>query len=86
MILADFIESMNRLGQEKVPFLFMVDFEMANPLIVKLNDVDPKEILYSIQGFTNANINSPLGIVSMEKSPGSLLDYKKKFDKVLESP
>ena len=83
MILHDFIESMNRLGQEKVPFLFMVDFEMMNPLIIKLNDVDPKEILYSIQGFTNANINFPSGSVSMEKSPGSLLDYKKKFDKVL---
>jgi len=83
VILADFIESMNRLGQEKVPFLFMVDFEMMNPLIIKLNEVDPKEILYSIQGFTNSNINSPKGLVSMEKSPGSLLDYKKKFDMVL---
>ncbi|HXR80110.1 MAG TPA: hypothetical protein VN763_04295, partial [Saprospiraceae bacterium] len=61
----------------------MVDFEMMNPLIIKLNEVDPKEILYSIQGFTNSNINSPKGLVSMEKSPGSLLDYKKKFDMVL---
>ena len=61
----------------------MVDFEMMNPLIIRLNEVDPKEILYSIQGFTNSNINSHSGSVSMEKSPGSLLDYKKKFDKVL---
>jgi para-aminobenzoate synthetase component 1 len=83
VILADFIESMNRLGQEKVPFLFMVDFEMTNPLIVKLNEVDRQEILYSIQGFTNANISSPSGSVSMEKWPGPFLDYKKKFDKVL---
>lgn len=83
MILRDFIESMNRLGQEKVPFLFMVDFEMMNPLIIKLNEVDPNEIRYSILGFTNSSINSPSESVSMEKSPGSLLDYKKKFNKVL---
>ena len=83
MILHEFIESMNRLGQEKVPFLFMVDFEMMNPVIIRLNEVDPKEILYSIQGFTNAISKTNPGSIKIEKSPGSLLDYKKKFDKVL---
>jgi para-aminobenzoate synthetase component I len=84
MILSDFIESMNRLGQEKVPFLFLVDFEMLNPLIIKLDEVDPGEILYSVRGFTNANKQETTGGgVTIEKSPGTLLDYKKKFDKVL---
>jgi para-aminobenzoate synthetase component I len=83
VILHDFIESMNRLGQEKVPFLFMVDFEMMNPVIIRLNEVDPKEILYSIQGFTNAISKTNPGSIKIDKSPGSLLDYKKKFDKVL---
>ena len=46
----------------------MVDFEMMNPLIIRLNEVDPKEILYSIQGFTNANIN-PIQEVLGWKNP-----------------
>ena len=83
MILHEFIESMNRLGQEKVPFLFMVDFEMMNPVIIRLNEVDPKEILYSIQGFSNSDSKTNAGSIRIDKSPGSLLDYKKKFDKVL---
>ena len=74
---------MNRLGQEKVPFLFMVDFEMMNPVIIRLNEVDPREILYSIDGFTNAISKTNPGNIKIDKSPGSLLDYKKKFDKVL---
>ena len=82
MILPDFIESMNRLGQEKVPFLFMVDFEMVNPVIMRLDEVDPKEILYSIQGFSNSS-KTNAGRIRIDKSPGSLLDYKKKFDRVL---
>jgi para-aminobenzoate synthetase component I len=48
-----------------------------------LNEVDPEEIRYSILGFTNSSINSTSESVSLEKSPGSLLDYKKKFNKVL---
>src|SRR5688572_32532093 len=73
---------MNRLGQEKVPFLFMVDFEMVNPVIMRLDEVDPKAILYSIQGFSNSG-KTNAGRIRIDKSPGSLLDYKKKFDKVL---
>src|SRR5688572_20591631 len=83
MTLNDFIESMNRLGQEKVPFLFLVDFEMLNPFLIKLNDVNPQEILFSIHGFTNANHGPAAERVMIEKSPGSIADYKRKFDRVL---
>jgi para-aminobenzoate synthetase component I len=83
VIVPDFIEAMNRLGQERVPFLFLVDFEMNNPLVIKLDDVDPREILYSIQGFGNANIKKNAENIRIEKLPGSLSAYKKKFGKVL---
>ena len=84
MILNDFIESMNRLGQQKVPFLFLIDFEMKKPFIVRLDEVDPTEILFSIQGFTNAIERIHSENIAIEKSVGSLVDYKKKFDKVLD--
>ncbi|HEX6225124.1 MAG TPA: aminodeoxychorismate synthase component I [Chryseolinea sp.] len=75
---------MNRLGQQKVPFLFLIDFEMKKPFIVRLNEVDPTEILFSIHGFTNAIEKIHSENIAIEKSAGSLVDYKKKFDKVLD--
>ena len=55
----------------------MVDFEMMNPLIVKLNEVDPKEILYSIPGFTNSNINSPQELLVWKNHQGHFWTIKK---------
>jgi para-aminobenzoate synthetase component 1 len=56
---------------------------MANPVIMKLDEVDQNEILYSIRGFGNTSHNLTGESVTIHKSPGSLLDYKKKFDRVL---
>ena len=70
------------MGQAKVPFLFVIDFEMRKPFLLPLNEVDSRQILYSINGF--ANVTTPLNEqhVAIEKSPGSLLDYTRKFNKV----
>ena len=41
MNISEFRQQMNKLGQAKVPFLFVVDFEMEKPVILTLSDVDP---------------------------------------------
>ena len=56
---------------------------MLNPFLIKLNEVNPQEILFSIHGFTNANKTADAERVMIEKSPGSIADYKRKFDRVL---
>lgn len=83
MSISEFENQMNRWGQEKVPFLFMVDFEMENPIIIRLSDVDQTKILFDINGFKNGNdsLESPESI-SIEKLPISFTNYKKKFDSV----
>lgn len=83
MELAEFVKTMNQWGQEKVPFLFIIDFEMMNPVILKLSEVDTTEIVYSINGFTNIVKEKRSETIVIEKSPGAFLAYKKKFDKVL---
>jgi para-aminobenzoate synthetase component 1 len=45
---------MNRLGKEKTPFLFVIDFAMRKPLIVPLDEIDATEILFDVNGQTNA--------------------------------
>jgi len=83
MNISEFRAEMNRLGQAKVPFLFMVDFEMEKPWVIKLSDVDPGRILFDVNGFTNVEKKlKSTGGMSIEKFPVPLEAYQKKFEKV----
>ncbi|HEY5744507.1 MAG TPA: aminodeoxychorismate synthase component I [Chryseolinea sp.] len=80
MNITTFAATMNRWGQEKVPFLFVVDFEMQQPLLIRLQDVDATTLLYRIQGITNATPQSlPAGSVMLEKIPPTPQEYQRKF-------
>jgi para-aminobenzoate synthetase component I len=83
MSISAFTSEMNRLGQEKVPFLFVVDFEMEKPLLIRLTDIHAGQILFDANGFTNAlpGLKTPQRIV-IEKFPVAAKEYKKKFHKV----
>ena len=50
----DFIESINKLGKEKTPFLFIIDFDMEKPIVLPLKDLDSNTILFSINGKNNS--------------------------------
>ncbi len=52
--MAQAIELMNQLGSNKVPFLFLVDFEMMKPLVVPLNELNPEILLYNLNGKSNS--------------------------------
>ncbi len=84
MNVSEFTSQMNRWGQEKVPFLFVVDFEMEKPFIIRLSDIDQTKILFDINGFkngSNSSFENP-GSISIEKLPISFTDYNKKFNSV----
>jgi para-aminobenzoate synthetase component 1 len=81
--ISDFANTMNQWGRDKVPFLFMVDFEMQKPQIFKISEIDTKDILYFVNGVTNAKYTDSQN-VKIEKFPISLSDYEKKFNKVFE--
>ncbi|HOX84103.1 MAG TPA: aminodeoxychorismate synthase component I, partial [Chryseolinea sp.] len=83
MNISEFKNQMNRWGQEKVPFLFMVDFEMENPKIFKLSDIDDNKILFDINGFKNGKLSSVnYEVVNIVKTPISFFEYQRKFNKV----
>jgi para-aminobenzoate synthetase component I len=46
------LNQLNQLGQNKIPFLFVIDFEVKNFYIAPLDELDP-QILFSINGFSN---------------------------------
>jgi para-aminobenzoate synthetase component 1 len=84
MTLATFIDTMNTWGQNKVPFLFMVDFEMEQPIIKKLDEIDSSTLLYDINGFSNTSAASRKVSGRIDISQISFEIYKKKFDLVYD--
>lgn len=85
---AQAIEQMNKYGAAKVPFLFIIDFEARQPVVLPLDKVQSQEILFDIQGMSNAS-NAPqvgtLPKVTFSKQPISFDQYKQSFDQALEN-
>lgn len=78
------INKMNELGSRNEAFLFIIDFEMQNPLVFPLASINPSEILFDINGIKNHNIslakcNKPF---YFRKYPMSYEDYFRAFELV----
>lgn len=86
MSILEFTQQMNEWGHMKVPFLFMVDFEMKKPRIIKLSAVLPSEIQYNINGFTNAYAKkiSQNRLTKLSVQPTDFDEYKRKFEWVYQ--
>jgi para-aminobenzoate synthetase component I len=79
------IDTMNHYGSEKIPFLFIIDYDMRKPVVLPLDDVSPDEILYNINGMTNAgNGGCANRRFSLRAHPVSYDVYEKAFARVRE--
>lgn len=78
------IQKMNQYGKDKVPFLFIIDFEIQKPQVINLADIHPSEILFDING--NKNYSSSMSLnkgIQFEKYPVLFDKFWQSFDKVL---
>lgn len=77
------LDKMNELGGKKIPFLFIIDFEMQKPIILAASGIDPECILYHIGSFSNAQLAGSYGHLGMlaPEFPG-FNEYKTRFNKV----
>lgn len=85
MLLSEFTAKMNEWGQQQVPFLFVVDFEMRKPVLIRLDEVNREKIRFEINGFTNARgetIPWEKGGDVVEIQPIPFSTYNEKFQKV----
>ncbi len=57
-------ETMNRLGKERTPFFFLIDFELKKPQVWQLDKINPKTLLYDFNGEKNYALD--------QKSEGNL--------------
>lgn len=82
----DFTEKLNDWGKAKTPFFFLVDYQFNHPQAWKLEDIDPREILFNLNGFSNdqAVIRGELPEqMEFRKHPLPFHDYQPKFECVL---
>lgn len=82
-----FISVANHWGRERIPFFFMLDFELQKPRAIRIDDLDPNRILYNINGSTNSPLQKPAGLRTdqrdiMKKYPISAAEYEEKYQKV----
>jgi para-aminobenzoate synthetase component 1 len=83
MDITEFKTTINNWGQNRVPFLFAIDFEMKRPLAFKLEGMKSEGILYQVNDNTNSNDSIHKSkLVQFEKHPISFSDYNSKFEKV----
>lgn len=83
MALNNFIKTVNELGSQRIPFLFMVDFELKKPLVLPLSEIDPEKILYSVNGITNATDDLPAKQpIAFKKIPMGIKEFSDKFKHV----
>jgi para-aminobenzoate synthetase component I len=76
------IQKMNHLGQQKMPFLFIIDYEMKQPIVLSLDEVEEQDIFYKINNKTNFSFDkSPYEKpLYLEKYPISLIEYEHSFN------
>ena len=46
-------QRINALGQARTPFLFIIDFEQRQPVVLPLSEVNPSELRYDFRGVNN---------------------------------
>ncbi len=86
MTIQDFKDQLNEWASDRVPFLFVVDFEMVKPLAFRLPDVNAEKLLFDFNGKTNAPEQSrSKRQVAITRTPIGLDEYGRKFGKVYRS-
>lgn len=85
MQLDEFTETMNGWGRERIPFLFLIDFEMKKPRLFKCDDIDPKQIIYNFNGVSNVQRQQPpVRYFDLKIHPPDKEDFEKKFTTVMQ--
>jgi para-aminobenzoate synthetase component 1 len=83
MGISEFKTALNTWGQQRVPFLFWIDFELQKPVAFKLSEVDSRKILFEINGVSNVTPRFLKLPLSLTKKPVPFSDYKAKFSHVM---
>ncbi|MPR33456.1 aminodeoxychorismate synthase component I [Cytophagaceae bacterium SJW1-29] len=83
-----FVKCLNDWGRKGTPFVFLIDFLGKEPRAWRLNEADPAELRFDLNGITN---EAPLVSSSevppyyFHKNPISLDQYRSRFEQVVKN-
>ena len=82
---AEATRRMNELGKAQEPFLFIIDFEMEQPIVLKLDEIPAQSLLYDFNGKRNFK-EAPVSEkeVFFEKHPVTEAQYHGAFQLVMD--
>ena len=83
MTIQEFEKIVNQWGQQRVPFLFLIDFEMEKPQAWLLSDVNAHQLKYDLRGRSNADVSIKSVPVELKKNPIPISDYTSRFNIVM---
>ncbi|MFZ5947340.1 MAG: aminodeoxychorismate synthase component I [Stygiobacter sp.] len=75
------ILNMNKFGKEKIPFLFIIDFELENAFVFPISDLDKENVHFKINHKQEQILTKE---IKFRKTPVNFNIYKKSFDYVNE--
>lgn len=84
----NFTKCLNEWGKRKIPFVFLIDFLAQKPVVWRLDEVDPSEVLYNFNGFSNYKTDSDSELntdFNFRKNQISFDQYHRKFNYVLKN-
>ena len=81
----DTIKCMNEYGQHKIPFVFLIDYDMQIPKVFRIEELEKNNIWISIPEFSNRKIKRNQIDFVFEKDPIDFIRYKKAFDIVMSA-
>lgn len=75
------IRRMNYLGQSCRPFIFFINYLQDASYVEEVASVDPSEVVYNLNGFTNqSNQSSSKDVLSCSEKPVRWNSYPESFD------
>jgi len=81
----DFIKQINQFGQQSIPFLLIIDFEIKRPIIYSIFNL-PTDILFQTTIYKNSTITTKTTTdFRFKKFPVNFRVYKKAFDKIQDN-
>jgi len=71
---------MNEYGRDKIPFVFLIDFDMQKPDVFRIDELEKNSIWISIPEFSNRKINRKTIDFVFKKEPVEFDSYYKAFE------
>lgn len=81
------IKRLNDWGRKGTPFVFLIDFLGKEPRAWRLDEADPAELRFNLNGITNEVplISTKVPPYTFHKNPISLAEYRPRFEHVVKN-